>query len=192
MKKVNETETIKNRIWMTAKSRIHAEKRYRHYNIVSHIILVFLSIGVIGSTLLKGDLPPIIPLDELTILLSVFVMAATIVVFGFRFGEIATLHRECYLRLQSLLDRDETIDEFKRCYHEILGAYPNHASIDYESLVLDRTFLTKKNLKRLDGEPIDWDRRMLAKWLLHFVFLWIVPVAVVVYGEYLLFKVFNP
>lgn len=175
MSEIDENSRIKDRIWITAKSRIYAEKRLRKYDIISHLILVLLSVIVIALTLLKGTLPQQAPLDTYTVVYSVFILAASIVVFGFRYGETATLHRECYLRLQQLHDSREPAEEIERRYHEILSSYPNHSDHDYECLVLGRTFLSAGGMSRPDGTPIKWTWGMACRWIVHEITFWGVP-----------------
>ena len=175
----SEKDNIKNRIWITSKTRIYAEKRYRKYDIMSHLVLSLLSAIVISLTLFKDLLPQGAPLETYTIVYSIFILIASIVVFGFRFGETATLHRECYLQLQRLNDSKQDADELIRCYHDILSSYPNHSDMDYECLVLGRTFPNLKGLKRLDGTHIDWTFGMLFQWSLHQIIFWLLPVALI-------------
>ncbi|WP_083464290.1 SLATT domain-containing protein [Phaeobacter sp. 11ANDIMAR09] len=171
---------VKDRIWITCKSRIYAERRFRRYDVISHLALSMLSIIVIAITLLRDLLPAEVPLDAYTVVYSVFILAASIIVFGFKFGEIATLHRECYLRLQRLHDSNENASELLQQYHDILSSYPNHSDTDYESLVIGRTFPNKKNMHSPTGTPISWSFWMLVRWAIHHLLLVILPIAVVV------------
>jgi len=170
---------IKDRIWITSKSRIYAERRFRRYDVVSHIVLALLSGIVIAITLLRDVLPPAAPLDAYTVVYSVFILAASIVVFGFKFGETATLPRECYLRLQKLHDSSLPEVELTARYHDILS-YPNHSDCDYENLVIVRTFPKSENMYRPDGTPISWTFLMLLRWVVHNFLFWTVPVALLI------------
>lgn len=171
-----EKDNIRDRIWITAKSRIYTEKRYRQYDIMSHLVLSMLSAIVISLTLFKDILPQGAPLETYTIVYSIFILIASVVVFGFRFGETATLHRECYLQLHRLNDSKQDTAEVVRCYHDILSSYPNHSDLDYESLVLGRTFPNSKGLKRLDGTDINWTWGMLFRWCIHQITFWVFPI----------------
>ena len=171
---------IRDRIWLTTKSRIYAERRYRRYDIVSHIVLALLSVIVIAITLLRDELPQAAPLDAYTVVYSVFILAASIVVFGFKFGEIATLHRECYLRLQQLHDSTDEDDALVGSYHDILSSYPNHSDCDYESLVISRTFPKSGSMSRPDGTAISWTAVMLIRWLAYQIVFWTLTIALLV------------
>ena len=171
---------IRDRIWLTTKSRIYAERRHRRYDVVSHIVLALLSVIVIAITLLRDELPQAAPLDAYTVVYSVFILAASIVVFGFKFGETATLHRQCYLRLQQLHDSTDPDDLLVLRYHDILSSYPNHSDCDYESLVIGRTFPKSEGMSQPDGTAISWSVGMLIRWLAHQVMFWALPSALLV------------
>ena len=171
---------IKELIWITTKSRIYAERRFRSYDIASHIVLSLLSVVIISITLLSEELPQSAPLDAYTVVYSVFILAASIVVFGFKFGETATLHRECYLRLQRLHDSTDTHDKVLERYHCILSSYPNHSDCDYESLVISRTLLNSEIMSRSDGTSILWSYPMLFRWAVHHLSFWLLPCVILV------------
>jgi len=171
---------IKDRIWLTTKARIYSERRFRRYDVVSHIVLVLLSVIVIAITLLRDELPEAAPLDAYTVVYSVFILAASIVIFGFKFGETATLHRECYLRLQQLHDSTDACDVLVARYHDILSSYPNHSDLDYESLVIIRSFPKSQGIYRSDGTAISWTVWMLIRWSSHHLLFWALPSALLV------------
>jgi len=179
LEEVTDIERIRDKIWITAKSRIQAEIRYRKYNLVTHILLCLLSIILIALTVLRGSLPLNVPIEGYTVVLSVFILAFSIVVFGFKFGETATLHRECYLCLQLLHDSREKVEELERRYHEILTAYPNHSNSDYERLVLSRTFPNKTGMSDPNGDQIKWTLLMLLKFCIYEVVFWGTPIGLV-------------
>lgn len=116
---------IKAAIWLTCHSRMFAEKRYRSYTYISHLLLSWLALGVIAWAVVHTLQTSDALLDTYSAILSVLVFALSIIVFGFRFGETATLHRECYLRLQKLHDSESDTARLIHEYHEILGAYPS-------------------------------------------------------------------
>ncbi|PCJ91180.1 MAG: hypothetical protein COA50_16765 [Flavobacteriaceae bacterium] len=177
MTDIDQVSKIKGRTWITAKSRIYAENRFRRYELMSHLLLSIYSIAIIALTIFKEFLPEGAPVDAYTIVYSVLALSASIIVFGFRFGETAALHRECYLRLQELHDSHDDAAEIERNYHSILSSYPNHSDLDYARLVLSRTFPNNRNgLKRNDGTPIMWNFGMLMRWCIHQLFFWGMPI----------------
>lgn len=180
MENSNALAEIRNRIWITSKSRITAEKRLKHYDVVAHITLSISSVIVVGISIFSDSLPINIPTDKYTIVLSVLVLVFSIIIFGFRFGQGATLHRECYLRLDRLRDRQSSAKELQQEYHEILSAYPNHSSLDYEKLILDRTLFNKVGMTDSLGKPLKWTFPMLLKYLFSFIVLWSIPFLIVI------------
>lgn len=183
---------ITNKIWLTSKARIYSEKRYRSYDHLSHLLLCLLSIIVIAITIVRSRLDLHNWIDEYTLIFAVTILAFSLVVYGFRFGEKATLHRECYLRLQRLHDCKHDIEDVARQYHEIIAAYPNHQPIDYEHLVLDRTLFNRRSLVGPDNKEIVWTFSMLAKWLVHLLIFWLIALLVPILSIYLFLLLWAP
>ncbi len=178
-------ESLRTAIWLTSKSRIHAEMRYRRYDLVAHLLLSWLSLSVIAWSVVRGSITVTAPLDTYAAILSVFVFAFSVIIFGFSFGETAAQHRECYLKLQKLQDSKLDDDEINRQYHEILGGYGNHNSWDYDTLILDRTLYRRHDMWDRNGQKIAWTWPMLAKHLTFFLAYWITVLLVFLYGFYL-------
>jgi hypothetical protein len=173
---------IQTAIWVTCHSRMIAEKRYRLYDNISHLLLSWLSLSVIAWVVIRGSQSPSAALDTYTAVLSVFVFAISIIVFGFRFGETATLHRECYLRLQKLYDSEPDAELLTGKYHEILGAYSNHADKDFEALVIEKTLLHHRKMWGKDGEQINWTSSMLVKFVLRATTFWLLTIILFLLG----------
>jgi len=114
-------ERTKNSIWITSHCRMIAEKRYRTYDTVSSFLLSWLSLSVLAWAVVHTTTTADPFLDTYTALISVFVFAFSIITFGFRFGETSVLYRECYLRLQKLLDCENDPEKLVCQYHETLG-----------------------------------------------------------------------
>lgn len=173
----------KNAIWLTSRSRMNSEKRFRRYEVTSHLLLSWLSLSVIAWAVVRGSVPSTAALDIYTAILSVVVFAFSVIIFGFKFGEIAGQHRECYLRLQKLHDgqvKDE--EELFRQYHEVLGAYGNHSEWDFEALVLSRTLYSNREVWGRDGKKITWSWSMLAKHALVTTVFWLGAAAAFMLG----------
>lgn len=166
--------TINNKAWLTSKVRIYAEKRYRRYEMVSHVLLCWLSLSVIAGmysrviiTATQTDL-----FDIYTTILSVFVFIFSVIVFGFRFGETAFQFRQCYLELQKLTDDNSSNQVKNEHYHGILAGYKNHSDSDYDTLTISRTLFEKKNLWGADMEEISWTYPQLARYCLRALVFW--------------------
>ena len=87
---VESADTKNANVWLTLKARILAEKRYRLYENVSHLLLCWLSLSVIVGVYSRGLIEsPSELFDIYTTILSVFVFAFSVIIFTFRFGETA-------------------------------------------------------------------------------------------------------
>jgi hypothetical protein len=186
---VKKTEGIGAAAWITSKSRMYAEKRLRLYDWVAHLLLSWLSLSVIAWSVVRSSVENGALIDLYSAILSVFVFAFSVIVFGFKFGEGAAQHRECYLRLQKLLDSGASSDEFTQQYHEILAGYGNHGSWDYESVVLSLTLFNKREgqeraLQGKDGSSIVWSWVMLLKHVIFGLVFWAACAGVFALGLY--------
>ena len=188
---VGNLERIKNSIWITSHSRMVAEKRYRTYDNVSSFLLSWLSLSVLAWAVVHTSAAPNAFLDTYTALVSVFVFAFSIITFGFRFGETAVLHRECYLRLQKLHDCGDTEQDVISQYHEILAGYANQGDNDFDALVIQRTLLTKREIRGGDGNPIVWTGAMLAGFLIRHAAFWLSALAVFTLGAFPYYVIFQ-
>jgi hypothetical protein len=167
LKKNEDIKSIKNRIWITATTRVYAESRARYYDIVSHLALVSLSMMLISISIFRDHFLPHIPVDKYVLVFSTLTLAVSIVVWGFRFGEKATLHRLCYLQLSELQDSQLGKMKLLEAYHRILAAFPNHTDSDYEHFVLKRTLIHRRKIEGANGVMISWTWHMLVSWLYH-------------------------
>lgn len=192
---IEKTKGIGAAAWITSKSRMYAEKRLRLYDWVAHLLLSWLSLSVIAWSVVRSSVENGVLIDLYTAILSVFVFAFSVIVFGFKFGENAAQHRECYLRLQKLLDSGTSPDEFTQQYHEILAGYGNHGSWDYESVVLSLTLLNKREgqehaMQGKDGSSIVWSWPMLLKHLVFGLIFWVACAAIFALGLYTFILIF--
>lgn len=163
--------TEANNVWLTLKSRMHAENRYKSYSLVSHLLLSYYALIMIFISIFSNNLPPYLPLTQINIALSTAILSASLIIYGFKFGETAQLHRECYLRLQRLLALVDDEKILVEKYHEIISGYPNHSTNDYDDLVIDRT-LTKKGTLGNSKGPVRWTGWMLFKKIVRWVTFW--------------------
>lgn len=174
----HDTEVIKNRIWLTSKTRMEAEKRYAMYDNVAHIILCVFSVSLIGLTVFSSRISENVPLDAYAIWFSVWVITFSVVVFGFAFGKTSILHRECYIRLQKLYDSRADAKEIEHAYHDIISSYPNHSDTDFDRLILNRTLFHSAELTDPRGNSLTWNWFMLLKFLASQAFFWLSPLFV--------------
>ncbi|MCB7130127.1 MAG: SLATT domain-containing protein [Candidatus Brocadiales bacterium] len=168
---------LKDRIWITCKTRMFSEKRYRWYDLASHFFLTYMSLLIIVAFVFSNELVLAVPhFDKITITLALFVFTTSLIIYGFRFSEMANKHRDCYLKLQHLERTFDQQSDPEAAYQEILSCYPNHEQRDYEDLVLDRTFFGKRGLK-IGEERIKWTYWLLLKKAIRFVVFWFLILA---------------
>jgi hypothetical protein len=175
-------ESTKAVIWTTAHSRMIAEKRFRTYDIVSSLSLSWLALSVIVWATVRSSQHNTVLLDTYTAIISAFVFAFSIIIFGFKFGERAALHRECYLRLQKLLDSEMDAEKLTNQYHEILGAYQNHNNCDYDALIIERTLYNNKWVRDRNGKDVKWTRWMITRHLFRTIIFWLGATAIFLLG----------
>jgi len=168
-------DSLKDKIWFTVKCRIRAERRHKQYDQVSSLLISALSVCVIGVNLSQRYFSEQAPISEYTIFVAVFILALSLIVSQSHFEAAATLHRECYLRLQKIASEIKEPEELSKAYNDILAGYPNHSQLDYEAFIIESTLYSDKKLFDSGSNPIRWNRAMVAGQLWHAFLLWIVP-----------------
>ncbi len=168
------------RIWLTYKTRIISEQRFNNYALVSHLALswyAFLSIvfSIYQSNLAKslGE----VGANQASLVISVLTFGLSLVIYGFKFEDAARTHRDCYLRMQSIYQSDDSNERKLEDYRKLLDHYPNHASRDYSDLLFDG-WRSGRVLKGTDGLPIKFSNSDAAVCYARRV-LWIVFIAIV-------------
>jgi hypothetical protein len=181
--------SIADNIWLTSKARVHAEKRYKKYSLISHLLLSYYALLMIFLTIFSESFISTLPLSQISIALSVSVFAASLIVYGFKFGETAQLHRECYLRLDKLLALENDNQKLKEQYHEIIAGYPNHSDNDFDDLVVDRVIWRKAPLNNSKG-PISFTVQMLAWKIVRWFSFWLIFICLLYWPSSFLFSAF--
>lgn len=180
----NMMSNLEDKIWITGKTRIFSEKRYRLYDVTSHLCLTYMSFLMIVASVFSKEIAAVLPhFDKITITLALFLFTMSMVIYGFKFSLIANQHRDCYLKLQALEQNFGQLLDPGAAYQEILTGYPNHSSWDYESLILERSLFGNGVLKS-GGEEIKWTYWILLKKIFRltvFLTLIIVPPMYVTY-----------
>jgi hypothetical protein len=163
--------TAADNIWLTSKTRMRAEKRYKTYSLISHLLLSYYAFLLIVHSIFSNPAATSPSSSQINLALSVAIFGVSIIVYGFNFGETAQLHRDCYLRLQRLLDLVKDEHELLAEYHKILAGYPNHSNDDFEDLIIDRTFVRNTSLRNSKG-PIVWTKMILFKKAVRLLIFW--------------------
>ena len=154
---------IRDRLWITAKSRMVAEVRLNRYDLASHLILSYYALTNILAAIFSDALATHVTyFNEITIVVAVVTFAASLIVYGFKFEHTAALHRDCYLRLDELRTMGLKNEEIEKRYHALLAGNPNHSERDYETLVIERTFFKNQDMWNVSGQ-VKWNYWMLLR-----------------------------
>ena len=141
-------------IWITSRTRMQAHARYERYDLISHVTLTTYSVLLLAFSVFSDHLTPTKfgPfITEISIVLSLTVLCASLVIWGLKFGKTADQHKECYLALQRLYEGVDQNQDAAR-YSEILDKYPNHSEFDYESMLCRSVFVQGKKIQDRQGE----------------------------------------
>lgn len=173
---------LKDKIWITYKTRTFSEKRFRLYDRCSHLSLAYMSLLMILATVFSEKLAKAVPhFDVIIITVPLFLFTVTLIILGYRYSRTADDFRECYLKLQALEQNFDNEDDPIGAYHNILACYPNHSPWDYENLVLERTLFGNETL-HIGDMPIKWRPWMLLRKVLRtvafYLFVGILPISV--------------
>jgi len=186
-------QDLKDKIWITARTRMITEQRYKRYDIRSHLFISYMSLLMILTTIFSEDLSSVVPyFRQLEVVIPLALFAASLIVYGFKFGDCAHQFRECYLKLQSLYEKfDKTSDPTSE-YEEILQRYPNHAESDYEELIIKRTLFDRQKISS-GGVNHKWTYWMIAKWLGRVTWFWffVVGLPLTITAHFLLSMIVN-
>lgn len=137
-------------IWITKKCRMNAETRLNRYSTLAHLLTTYYSLLLIVFTVVNNN--PDQYFTKISLCLSIAILCLSLVMHGFKFGERALMHRQCYLSLNDILSSSSTDEEKISKYTSIIDGYPNHSHIDYVSLIVINKFSSIKKLKNSEGE----------------------------------------
>jgi len=163
---------LADKIWITAHSRMYSEKRYKIYDISSHIFLSYLSLLLIVGSIFSKDLGGYLAhFDKLMVTLSLLVFTTSLIIYGFKFGEKSNQYRECYLKLQALGQNLKNVNSPEQEYASILECYPNHPDRDYHDFIISKTLIDRGTITS-GGENISWTLWMLGTKIIRIVTYW--------------------
>lgn len=166
----DEANNVRNRIWITERCHMKAEKRSRFLDLYFHIVLASFALASIGiSVLSRTSIDPL--KEDMLTFTSITTLCLSLLIFGFKFGETAANHRSCYLALQKLRATEHSDHlALEREYIKILGHYPNHTYGDYMRLAVSNIWGPTQNLESPPGRKVTidcWDRLVYASgWIL--------------------------
>jgi hypothetical protein len=139
-----------------------AEKRVLRYNNWSLFLLTYYSLFTVVISVFDDYFMPIYTyFDGLAVSAAVAVLAASLIVGGFRFERTASLYRDCYLSLQRLYDDPGDGNSKQKPYADILMVCPNHSDGDYYDFLVTHLVLDGKKVSSA-GEPVNCTKYMIA------------------------------
>lgn len=159
---------------------MNAEKRYKRYDLASHLILSYYALFMVFISIFANYVDIFFPIFSINIALSATIFGTSLIVHGFRYGEVAQLHRECYLRLQRLISTENDENKILSQYHEIIAGYPNHSESDYEALIVGRSKVKGEELENSQG-IIKCTNLMIARVLARFILFYIFILLMIIF-----------
>ncbi|MEG3146447.1 SLATT domain-containing protein [Sphingomonas sp. RT2P30] len=136
---MSDTQKI-SRIWLTYKARINSERRFRRYALLSHLGLSWYAFLSIVFSIYQGSVATKIgesSASQTSLIISVLTFGLSLVIYGFKFDDVANQHRDCYLRMQAIYKSQCDAQTKLNQYHDLLIHYPNHSTSDYDNLLFD-------------------------------------------------------
>lgn len=153
-------DNIRDKIWFTAHIRMRSEARLRSNSTRLNILIFWFSTALTCLTVYQLTAPKSVNRDVISAVLAICVFGLSIFIPTFGLERQADKYRECYLKLQRLLETESDDVKITPLYHDILEAYPNHPSHDYVDFVVD-SYLRNQNL-RSGGDPVTPSWAMIA------------------------------
>ena len=147
-------QILKDRIWITYRCHIRAEKRNRFLEHYFHIVLAIYALSSIAVALYPMSDTSTGTQRFLNSFTSVFTLSISLLIFGFKFGEAAAKHRACYLELQKLRESDCCgVTQLNNQYINTLGYYSNHTYTDFMHSVITNFFSSAQKINDPSGNP---------------------------------------
>lgn len=172
----DEVENIKRRIWITERCHMNAERRNRRYELYFHILLAAYSIVAIGYNILETSHKVSVG-DDVFLFLSVFTLALSLLIFGFKFGETAAQHRTCYLALQKLRFENHTAEELNNKYVSTIGNLPNHTTQDFLNVAISNVFSRTQEMSSAEGRRYEFSHFSRLRFVLTHIMIWMTALA---------------
>jgi len=100
--------------------------------------------------------------DATSAALAIAVLALSMFVPSLNLDQQADRFRECYLKLQRLLDTVADDEALKTAYYDVLDAYPNHPPTDRTDFMVS-SYMNGQEVTN-SGKPIETTWTMLASY----------------------------
>ncbi|MBI5409612.1 MAG: SLATT domain-containing protein [Nitrospirae bacterium] len=153
---------LSNKIWITRKSRIYAEKRLLHNEKISNILIIWFSLFLVFLSI-KSFKVNNYSIDIFLLCASIAILVSSVFLYSQKFSERAMQIRQCYIKLDELASRAMRAEENKDIvsiekihneYSDVLLNVENH--IDYDYLCFR---FSKRNDAGLEP-PFKWQEKV--------------------------------
>lgn len=163
---------VQDKIWITSRIRMMAEKRLLKYNNWSLFLLAYYSVFTVVLSVFSDYFKSFYTyFDGIAVAASVAVLVASLVVGGFRFERTASLYRDCYLSLQRLYEDEGDGSSKQKPYADILVVCPNHSDGDYYDFLVTHIFLDGKKVSSA-GEQVKCTKYMIFSFVWRRIVFW--------------------
>ncbi len=139
---MDNSKELSDKIWITERSRIRAESRSKLNDLVAHLVTIWYSFWLIVWSLFQEPIKNSVKYyDQINTTFSVALLAMTLTLYGFKFGQRAEAYKKCYHQLQRLRGMLNSLNDVEKIYKEYidtLEASPNHTNFDYQRLLFEQ------------------------------------------------------
>jgi len=169
---MSEANYVQDKIWITSRVRMMAEKRLLVYNSWSLFLLAYYSVFTVILSVFPEYFKSFYAyFDGITVAATVAVLVASLVVGGFRFERTASLYRDCYLSLQRLYEDEGDGRSKQKAYADILVVCPNHSNGDYHDFLFTHILIERKEVTS-NGKQLNCTWYMMFAYVLRRVVFW--------------------
>lgn len=130
------SQGLRDRIWITAHIRMKTERRLRSISKTLNFVTVWYSTILTCLTVYQLVASKDAFRDVASAALAIAVLTLSVFVPSLNLDQQADRFRECYLKLQRLLDTVTDNDALKTAYYDVLDAYPNHPPTDRTDFIV--------------------------------------------------------
>lgn len=199
---VEEIEKLKDRLWITKKSRMESEARMRKNATISNVLVSYYTFFVLGfsiwALILDANSTSSTYVNVGAVIASVGLFGISLLISTFNYVEKAAQYKHSYISLDELEHR---INHFSRClsnipdkdklndlyahekeYNNIIARTENHQDIDYIKMLIDKNHIKVTN-------------QMKSKYLRHKIYkktsllsVFLIPIVIVIVVGILLYK----
>lgn len=138
-------------IWLTSRIRMRAEFRLRRMSNWLTALTVWYSTVLVCLTFIQIAFDANKNRDVISAIIAVSVFSLSLYIPSLSLLYRAGKYRECYLKLQRLIDSGLDVREINDKYYDILDGYENHSSKDRRDFIV-KSYFDKQKVNDNAGE----------------------------------------